>query len=488
VDTYALTIAGNTREFQEGSLRLRMVARGQWTLGMTFLSTDGSVLPNAGQEVTLSRNGTPAFAGYIDQPERALRPNGHALPGVVTVINASDYNQILKEVSITSDRPEETLVDRLTYFATLLPAGFTLDGAQVTGPTLPAQKYQEAELFGVIRELEERLNGWVGELGIDKKLRLYDPASNPAPFNITSSSKLVDIRVSPSSINYGNRVILSIGKPEQRDVADDFGPGDGVTAAFRLNYPLVTPYGYLTVNGVYETLQYSTDPPGSGTWSLDLSANTVTRSSAPAMSATIVMTYVAQFPVAIMVEDLVEQASYGRVVTKRFRNPDLFDVVAGTAQANGILARIMVQPKSANYEIQATTLPIPGQAQNVDLAQFGMANTDCVITDVELVGNPRKMRVRVVAVEGGFVRAWRDVIHDWLGGDITGASTTASASSAGGAPFGPLHSVQVHNPQGRFFGSSAFIMNDAHTSVMLGTDLEADGDYNLLVGEGHRVS
>ena len=159
------------------------------------------------------------FGGTITTPAES-GINGFPIAGIVTKIQADDFNSLVDRRYITASIPIGTLKDALLVVEPYLTTyGVTLDPAQADGPTLPALEYSRSKAADVMTELAT-LSGYLWEIDYDKVLRMRQPGSVSAPFTITAGdgNTVGDVTVTPTRRGagtvYANRVIVAAGTPE----------------------------------------------------------------------------------------------------------------------------------------------------------------------------------------------------------------------------------------------------------------------------------
>jgi hypothetical protein len=215
-----------------------------------------------------------------------------------------------------------------------------------------------------------------------------------------------------------------------------------VTTNFTLNYTLNSSAGYVTVNGVAETLG------SGGTWTYDAPSNSITRSSAPAAAAVIIISYVAAFPRIVIADGGLPAAD--RVV-KVYTAPDVFDTAVLQPLADSYLTRDMASPKTVRYGSAYSLTGIhPGQYQDITVAKRNLSG-NALITEVRIVNvSGTLVQRQVTAVSSLRLPATlRERFQQTFGGlsgssasptggvtVITGAAYLSSPVSLGGSDVG----------------------------------------------------
>ena len=195
------------------SVSLSATANGADRFRVDVLSQNASYRPSLDDEVTLTVDGTRWFGGIITN----IRERGAGGPtvSIISEIDATDYSQLAQERHATVDFPSQTLAARLGTIVSsyLSAAGVTLHGSQATGPTLAAVSYRLARIDAILDEIATLAEGWIWTIDGSKVLRMFEPGTVSAPFNITipATTWYGDLEVEPTRQDYANRVIVDIG-------------------------------------------------------------------------------------------------------------------------------------------------------------------------------------------------------------------------------------------------------------------------------------
>lgn len=479
-----LTINGATKLLRARTLRISMTANGRATCSFDVISADASYRPPLDDEVIITEGGTRIFGGLIDRPrEVGLFKNGsHA--GIVTKLSAVDFNAYVERRYVNETLVAGTLKAALTTLVAnyLTGYGITLDAGQVNGPTLPELVYDYRKMTEVLDELAtltaESGEPYVWRIDAFKVLRMYQPSTEAAPFDIignTPSQVIGDLEVEETRDHYANRIIVKTPSKTEMNRIETF-TGDGSTTAFTLQYTLFASRGYVTSAGVFETL--SIFPATGGTWSFDPVTNTMTRTSAPALGATITVGFDGTFTGQGLAEDAGEIASvkiWEKVVSVDAVPSD----TTAQAMADAFLAKSLPVTKSVSYATAETGLRV-GQSQTITVPRRNIDVTavisDITIQDVAVATNPTRLVRTVKAIvddaQTNLGRGWRDVYKQWSG-DKSGfataiaASTTAGAGTPASGPGGPDTAVQF-NDTGAFGGQSSFTWSKTTKSLVAG--------------------
>lgn len=382
---------------QHWSISEQLNERGTMRFGIK--SMDASYRPLIREQIDFNWAGQHFFAGHIHHTDEAGL-GGYGVVPIVTQCGATDFNALPDRRQVAITLPAGTLKSMLELLEPYLTDyGVTLDPSQVNGPALVELTFTLGTLTAILDKLSV-VSEYAWNISYDKVLSMFAPGTVAAPFDLVDGDTRVigDVRVSPTTVDYANRIIVLAGTGTA-DVADNF-VGDGVEDTFELNYTPVTFYGYVTVNGTnFETLRVAGDPDAAD-WEYNPATNEITRLiGAPANLDTIVITFVAQFPFEVIAEDVPAQAGGANLIEKVFTHPEVFDAATAQALADGYLVRSLVQPREIRYRTRLHGVH-PGMQQQI---QRTGRNVDgpCLITGVEITPEGSALyNYDITAVEG----------------------------------------------------------------------------------------
>jgi hypothetical protein len=475
-----LTIDAVTKTFKAGSLNITMTANGRATASFSVTSLDATYRPALNDEVIINEDAVRIFGGVVTMVREHGAGGGAA---IVTDITAADFNVYPERRIISRAFPIGTLEDALNIIITdYLGTGFyniTLDAGQVTGPTLPALGYTVVRLDEVLNDLArltaEAGDPYVWRINEFKELSMFQPSTEPAPFDIEDPLPITDARSDITvehrrGPDYANRVIVFVPPTTQNNRIEAF-TGDGTTDTFDLQYIPFRFRGLVTVNGVEETLS---DVGGGGTWEFDSVTNTIERTTgAPGVAATITIEFDGTFTVNVAAEDAAEIAAIG--LWEKLVMPDAIpDGITAQAFADAELARSKHPIKAIKYRTITPAL-FPGQGQVIDVARRNIVAATGVVSDVLArdLGKAhlsRDVTVIIDAAQTNLGRGWRDTIKSWStdkrgGGGV--ASATTGGGTSGSGPAAPNMAVQ-YNAAGAFGGDAEFTYNAATNCLIQG--------------------
>jgi hypothetical protein len=437
--TYVLTIAGATKTLKAGTLRISETLNGFGTMSFDTLSVDGSYRPAMNAEVLLTENGTRIFGGTVDVPsERGIRPHGGT--PLSNTVSVTDFNGYAARRHVNGVIAAGTLEATLLVIEPYLTNyGVSLDPSQVTGPAVPSLYLPMVLTRKVLDDLSI-LTGYVWEIDYNKVLRMFNPGTVAAPFNINTASDdyvIGDISVEKVRDEYANRIIVLAGSG-LRDTEDEF-TGDGSTTEFTLTVA-VAGLPNVFVNDVQQTVgvhgvdtQYQ--------WTFRSSDNAVVQlDEAPPGTPTtpltggdtLTVTYSGNYPYAAIAEDAGEIAA-NEIWERVVEEPTVWDRDVADALAASHLERAITTYQAVTYETLQTGIQ-PGQTQTITCTERNLSGT-FLVTDVETfdIGSKTPMVKRRVRAVGGttILGSWRDVARSW-GGRQLGTTTATAISSSGG--------------------------------------------------------
>lgn len=468
--SYTIRIGGVdvTEHVLLDGINVSAVANGLDHCTLNVASYDASLRPTLNQEVEIEEDdGTSPppliFGGLITAAREGAwgGQSADGFNGIVTQVTAHSYDLYAKRRVVNESRPAETLKARITAFTTYLAGyGVTMDPAQATGPSLPAQDYQNRKLNDVFDELSTQTANfgipYLWEIDANKVLRFYQVGSIASPLDLieslltTTLAQTGDVEVEPTQEDYANRILLKVGGSQVHPVSESF-TGDGVTTTFALGYQL-TGYrlnsvarGYVTDDGIFKTLDLAANTPQ---WTYDPATNSlIDNEGAPANGVIISIDYDAQFPYTVIAEDASEISVNG-IVELIIETPNIYDRTVAQNIANAELARHLETLRTVTWTTRLLGYK-PGQRLTVTLPKRNI-NGLCLITEVITEHEPESDGLwrRITAVEGSqFSGSWRNLYLDWLGLGTTSSSAGAVASAPGGGLGTYFYFGSVH-PQG----------------------------------------
>ncbi|HVL67206.1 MAG TPA: hypothetical protein VM364_08075 [Vicinamibacterales bacterium] len=442
---------GASKEIQP-DFSIAEAANGRNRLECAAVSVDGSDRWELDDEIGLTEDGVTIFGGILDVPVESGVGGFTGSAAISQRLSFVDFNVYPSRITVgtDTDRPSETLRARLAWIAGLMSAqGVSatvyVNGSTVTaGPMLVAASYSaDRYLLDVLNETMALASGtgatsWVWEVDYTKVLRAIEAGTSAAPFNLADGDGQVlgDIVVESSRpSDYANYVIL-LGGQGTHDASDSF-TGDGVTSSFTLTYTLSATYGYVTVNGVQETLAVQgTGFDSAVYWLYYASDNTIRRvpgAGPPAAGAAISITYVGQFPVRVLADGGVAAANR---VQRVYQEPEVFDKAVMQALADSYLTRDMQSPKVVRFSCAYEKTGLhPGQTLTITSPKRNLSGT-FLITDVRIAHVAGSLVQRHVVAVGTtrLPRTLRERFRQAFAGR-TGAASASSVTVVTGGTF-----------------------------------------------------
>ena len=419
---YSLTIGGIEREVLIDSLSI--TAPQQWLGTMTgeFISVDGSLVIDLEEEIILTLDGTRLFRGTVAQCRLrgAAGPGGDGNDSIVWEVSANDSSWPL-DYHVTSDTipAGSTIKEAIEILMPSVPE-LTLDASQVDGPTITEEivfsntKLREAFNRIISEAIAADTHGWFLRITHLEVLEAIAPGDALAPFDLVEGdgTECGDVETEDRrDDNYATRVIVQGGIVQHTNRAESF-TGDGVNDTFTLDFTPTHVYGYVTYQGIYETLSIA--PAGGATWVFDPAANTIQRvSGTPANASTIVVTFDGFKQI---IGDTGETSPPGRTVVEQI------DGLLSTDEANAAAARILAElsasQKTISYPTRRHGLQV-GDRQSVTSAKRKIPSpTDYYVTELRLTfdgataGDGLLYRVNA-AVSPVVSRDFRGVYKQW---------------------------------------------------------------------------
>ena len=174
--------------------------------------------------------GRRIFGGLVmTLSERGL--GGYGVTPITTSIECQDFNTYADRRVLNITIPAGTLLAALQALDDYLtPYGVTLDPDQVTGPSLSSVRLFCTTLIEALNSVASLAGNWVWEVDYYKLLRVYDPTTRAAPFNIAAGDghAIGDITVTPTRTGYANSVHVLYNHDLTRVNANNGGPASAL--------------------------------------------------------------------------------------------------------------------------------------------------------------------------------------------------------------------------------------------------------------------
>lgn len=208
------TIDGIARDIlQNWSISEQLNERGTMRFGVK--SMDATYRPGLREEVDFTWGGRHYFAGHIHHTDEGGL-GGYGVVPIVTDCGATDYNALPDRRKRALTLAAGTLKSMLQDVKELLEVyGVTLDPAQVDGPTIADDL---VFTLGPLTQVLDKLSlvtGYAWNISYDKVLSMFAPGTENAPFDIEDGDSRVigDVRVAPTSVDYGNHITVKYTEP-----------------------------------------------------------------------------------------------------------------------------------------------------------------------------------------------------------------------------------------------------------------------------------
>lgn len=316
--------------------------------------------------------------------------------------------------------------------------GITLDPAQVDGPSLEPFTWANKRVSDGLRELSDR-SGYVVRISAAKRLRMFQPMTEAAPFAMTEAqTNCHDITWRDSDRQPYNAVTLLCGPNGLAQIAEEKHYGDGARRRWPLNAPFFQIIGAL-ITGTDAT---GNDPGGMNVgifgeddipWTVDLATNEVVqRGDQPIRLAGeyFLIWYNAACPFTVR-----EATGETPVVEYAEARPDVLSIPVGHEIAGKLLAGFQAAPREASIVTDVDGLE-PGQALTVDLPVIRQIAGAFLVTSVGLAivldtdRGDRFWQYNVSAIESALYQG--SYLDDWRKMTGLGSSGSSSAPGAGG--------------------------------------------------------
>lgn len=474
---FGLTIAGSAKQLKSGTLSLDETTNRRCTASFSIDSQDRSYRPAEGAAVIIEEDGDRIFAGLIDAPHEAALA-GPKRPGIRTSVTAVDFQVYAERKYFIGTIAAGTLKSQLiTLVAELSGYGVTLHASQVDGPSMPALVYDKRTRIDTVANQIMTLTAdagqpFVWEIDYFKVFRAYQPSTTPAPFDLVDNDLpevIGDIEVDTRrSDQYANRIYLEVAPKTQIEREETFTEGVDAYPYVPQYSPFKT-YGYITHEGIFETLRIPPDPDAAS-WTWDPTTGELTRDAgAPGAGEVTIFKFDGTFSgtwtadAGADPEDLVEQ-----VITLS----SIPNETTGQAFADAELAKRNALIQTVKYTTWEQGIAI-GQQQTINVSSRNVNGT-AVIVDVVTRDLVHVLERTVTAViDTGQTNldrsAWTDY-ERWYGDESGGAGTVTTVGTGftgGGGPGPPDTSVQFNNG-GAFGGDADFTYNKDTNSLVCG--------------------
>jgi hypothetical protein len=334
---------------------------------MRFRTLD-RVPKRMGRVEAYAQDGTTRLFTGVMVHRRIVPQVERALPFFcdVTCGDYSTYADLCYQTRTYSTGPtleavlDDLVADKLTAY------GIAVHGSQVTGPTLDPFEWRQKRVSDCLRELSEK-TGYAWRVDADKKLRMFVPGTDAAPYTITGGDgnheelSWEDFPEPPV-----NKVSVWCG-PDATDPVTKTWIQAGAATSWVTDIPSalgVTPPPTVLVNGVTKTVDVVA-AAADYLWTASTSTLSLDLGTLPTNGWAIVLVYVAQFPFLV-----TATTGASPVVEATYTRTEIVDYAAGVADAEGLLDQRAQDPKTMT--LPSTKIGwLPGQAIDISTLQRG---------------------------------------------------------------------------------------------------------------------
>jgi hypothetical protein len=473
--TYVLTIAGVTKQFQFQTIRITEEQNARNSAHFEVLSLPGTYRPALDAEVIITENGTRIFGGTIIAPrERGTNasagPDRHRGRGGRFQRALADRRYV--NVTIPAGTSLYTALN--TYILPYLSGfGVTLSGSQVNpGPTLPELHYDYVVCSDVLDDLAKYAGNWTREINYSKVLRIYDPSTSSAPFNVSANDGNVigDVTVEPSREKYANRATVRFNEAARQAYAflngeaggSAFVDGDTVVIGSRtytFQSTLTNVNGHIqvgasvgdsilnltaaivagagagsayaaatTINSQVEAYAPSplvmicralTGGAAGNSIGVSTTSNLIWHTEGSIPTSTLTLGSDVSLTNVVTVDDAGEQALYD--VWEDVITVDTNSAATATEAGTNYLSQRTLTRKMVTYTTRRLGIQ-PGQTQTINLPRRNVNNSFLVSRVDTMEGRKGVLHRTVTAIEGTVVQSsWREVYKQWAAGGGTGS-------------------------------------------------------------------
>jgi hypothetical protein len=520
--TFRLEVNGTERDVALPTMSVQHVVNGPDILEGDIQDDDGSIALVLDQVVVLYQTDvspeTVYFEGLLQtKGNNTWTGHGYARLRKITAFDYSVYTTFV-DASLETDGTD-SLSDALQSLVTdhLADYGVTLDPSQATGPTIEPNSFAGVKAQAILNSLSEQ-TGWVWKIDASKQLRMWDPATEAADFNVTADNDtyLQDIATNELRQRSYNRVFVEGGEGYHTFVNEQHF-GDGSKTTFEINAPMhyfevdyTSTLGFMVglqltvVRSGGTTIEYANDQ-GTAQWMVtNYDGSTGTFRDNPSLvqisGATlgpteyILFTYAGKYPFRLVADGRGSPPVPPRDLT--LYRPLVFNRAALQAIADQVLAASLGDFERITYPTRTQTTLRPGQTQTVNVPEAGVNGTyTCTSARLryEPGGDTSEFWLDVTSVNEITARSfWLNLLDRWLT-DNQGTASAASTNSIGSTVIpqgaaGPIYAMQYKGTNGQFAGNAFVKVTTAETGIEIGSGHTISGDYHLVVGQGHTVS
>jgi hypothetical protein len=467
-----------------------------WECTFPIVDDTGSTVPTMGHLVRVESGADQLFLGYIRKLDNSAATGTEG--GHKTIVTAMSIASVVDRIRGTNDNwtSNPTVKAVATWIVTTYLSGYgiTLDAGMATGPNVGNLNMTGWTVRAMLDHICLIADGWTWRIDPDGsgpggELQVFEVGTITAASAWTKANFKAEGQVtwSRSREQYANRILLTYGPTAQVPKTWTV-TGDGTTDRWPLDYTgAVQPDGTHLVCGlVADSALASSLPvgdvadPGSYYY-YDVATNEIVRIFGDLPNgATATLSYQAQFPQSIAVEDAGLIASDG-VWEEAFTRDDILDVDVATVEAEALLRKYSTTPQVVT--VTSFERELPGTVVTLSFADR-LVSGDFFINGVTSAGVYDGDMLWTYELASGTetFATWRATLKNAIGGG--GSGIVRAGQTAGGAT---TVVRTIPRSDGRFPGEVVAYANVAGQASLrsgLLTGLSGGTGSGLQIGRG----
>jgi hypothetical protein len=437
------TIDGTPRDIlgypnpQNWSISEQLNERG--TMRFAVKSMDASYRPGLREVVDFRAASLHLFAGHIHHMDEGGLGGYGGVP-IVTQCGATDFNALLDRRLVGPfTLAAGTLKSQLLEGAEPLEIyGVTVDPAQVDGPTMPELVFQVSTAKSFFDRLSVA-SEYAVNISYDLVLSMFAPGTEAAPFDVVDNDARVvgDVRVSPTTVEYGNKIYVNYTEPAVAayaffdltvnatdletatigSIVYTFKAAAGASPDVQIGGTIaitidnfVAAISHPEVGAVEQasdTVRITASVAGAAGNGIQVSTTCVNGSwftEGHILVSHLVLGTDAALTGQVTAEDVPAQDGGLNLYEKTYDEPTAESAATAQALADGYLVRSLVQPREIRYRTRLHGVH-PGQQQSIQVTGRNIGTgspvgTPCLITAVDIWSEGELFTYDVTAVEG----------------------------------------------------------------------------------------